>query len=394
MTTAPSNRQGDTARTWAGGLWRVAVASAIGLTIWAVRLPSIASFEIWQRIWFWVVDPVVGIAALVLVLLLVRRRPVTVALVAAACVPLSALAVGPALLATASVASRRHWPQTTIVGLVSVLALLYIGVPYPSSPDALPWWGRGIVMLLGVALVIAVGFASGQRRALIVGLRERAQSAEREASARVDAARAAERTRIAGDMHDVVAHRISLITLHAAALGYRDDLSPAQRTEGMKTIEENARAALDELRDVVGVLRAPGATDENRPAPSLDALEELVTEHREAGVPIELHLDVEGVPPTLLSQTAHRVVREAVTNAVKHAPGASITVAVVGEPGDGLAIHVKDTGAHSSRSALAASGSGTGLWAMRERVERSGGRFAHGSTDDGYEVTAWMPWTE
>jgi len=391
---APHDHRTAAARSRAGVAWRAAAAAAIGLTIWATRLSTVASFEPWQRVWFWTVDLAVGAAALVLVLALVRRHPLPVALIAAACVPLSSVAVGAVLLATASVAARLRWRDTAVVGVATVACLLFIAVPYPPSSIALPWWARGIVMSLGVSLVIAVGYAAGQRRELLEGLRERARAAEREASAHVETARAEERARIAGDMHDVVAHRISLIALHAAALGYRDDLSAAQQAEGMRTIEENARAALDELRDVVGVLRSPDSGDDARPAPRLSDLDALVAEHRAAGATVDLRVEVDGVPPTLLGQTAYRVVREALTNAVKHAPGASVTVAVVGEPGDGIAVHVRDAGARTEGAALASSGSGTGLWAMRERVERSGGRFSHGRTTEGYEVTAWLPWTQ
>lgn len=379
-----------------GVAWRVAVALVISGIAWGSLLTSLnPGFTRVQRVWLLVADPALGVAALVLVLVLVRRFPVVVGAAAGILVIVSATALGPALLAIGSVATRRRGREIGVVGAIDLAALLFIGSLYPAPATTLPWWGRALVMGLGLAVVVAVGVAMGQRRALLAGLRERAEQAEREQEARAEAARAAERTRIAHDMHDVLAHRISLVALHSSALAFRDDVPPDEERAALQTISDNARLALSELRDVLGVLResgTAGVADPAPPQPQLHEVARLVDEVRTAGMTVDLVEAVDGQPPSVVGQTAYRVVREALTNARKHAPGAKTVVSIAGEAGEGLAVRVRNAAVrHPSSASLP--GAGLGLIAMQERVELVGGRMSHGATaDGGYEVNAWLPW--
>lgn len=416
--------------TW-GVTWRAGSALLIGVVAWLPSLGQVLdSGTRFQQVWFWAVDPVVGIAAVAVALLFSRRYPVPIGVGTAALTLLSGLAFGAAVLALCSVATRRRWVEIAVVAGAG-LATYHLGtLIYPSSGESNPWWVPIAFEVVGVGLVIAVGVAVGQRRALVDGLRERAETAEREQAARVDATRIAERNRIARDMHDVLAHRISLVAMHAAAVGYRPDLTADERQAALRTIEENARLALAELRDVLGVLRDPAVVTgaPEPPQPRLADIATLVDEGRAAGMHIDLVEDLAtaidadtatstpsdiatataadpvtaadpasaagtaGEPPSLTAQTAYRVVREALTNARKHAPDTRVTVSVAGEPGDGLALRVTNP-APLRPGGTGLPGAGLGLVGLTERVATAGGRITHGPrADGGYELAVWLPW--
>ena len=183
----------------------------------------------------------------------------------------------------------------------------------------------------------------GSRRELLARLRERAETTESEQAARLAQARTAERTRIAREMHDVLAHRISMVTTYAGALSYRDDLTPEQVRETAGIIQENSHQALVELRQVLGVLREDsGDADPERPQPSAVDLPGLVDDARESGMNIAADLGPVDAIPDLLGRTAYRVVQEGLTNARKHAPNTLVTVGLEGGPDDGLTIAVRN----------------------------------------------------
>ena len=197
-------------------------------------------------------------------------------------------------------------------------------------------------------LCVAVGFYVGGQRELLATLEARAMTAEREQAARVDQARTAERGRIAREMHDVLAHRISLVAMHSGGLVYRDDLTREQTVETAEVIRDNAQLALAELREVLGVLRDgdPGAAPE-RPQPTLAALPELIDEARAAGNPVTCALTLSsrgaaegdlGALPESTSRSAYRILQEALTNARKHAPGLPVRLEIGGRPGERLVL--------------------------------------------------------
>ncbi len=243
---------------------------------------------------------------------------------------------------------------------------------------------RSVAVVTGAALL---GMYTAARRRALQALTERAERAERERHLLAERARAEERARLAAEMHDVVAHRVTLMVLQAGALRVQ---APDEPT---RTAAEELRGtgcqALEELRDVIGLLRrAPGQA----PAEPLPDLSALVAESAAVGVPVELaeHGDPPSASPAV-GRTAYRIVQEALTNARKHAPGAAVHVDVRYRT-DGVTLSVRNAApARAPDAELAASGSGTGLAGLRERVELIGGTFTAGPHEDGFRVMASLP---
>ncbi|WP_422737694.1 sensor histidine kinase [Micromonospora sp. WMMD729] len=245
----------------------------------------------------------------------------------------------------------------------------------------------GNVLLLAVCLVgfpLLFGLWIRARRDTLAALRDRTERLEREREAHADRVRAEERTRIAREMHDVVAHRVSLMVVHAGALEVTTT-DPAT-TEAAALIRTTGRQALTDLREVLGVLRQGEAAVV--PERGLDALDELIGESRTAGLRVSRQ-DV-GVPtalPATLGRTAYRVVREALTNVRKHAADAETIVRLRYLP-DGLEVVVRNG---PSVAGPELPGSGQGLLGLRERVELLGGRLEATPIDGGFLVRALIP---
>jgi signal transduction histidine kinase len=198
-------------------------------------------------------------------------------------------------------------------------------------------------------------------------------------------------------MHDVLAHRLSLVTLHAGALAFRTDLTPAQTRETAGVIQANSQRALADLREILGLLRDTehgiDATG-HRPQPTLGDLNALLDDERAAGAHITLRCDLADLdaPPASTGRSAYRIVQEGLTNARKHAPHAAVTVELTGRPGAGLDLVVRNPLPVGSRHGADGS-AGFGLVGMAERAAASHGRFEHGPTPDGeFVVRAWLPW--
>ena len=228
------------------------------------------------------------------------------------------------------------------------------------------------VFLFGA--LVAGGAYIGARRDLLTSLRERAERAEAERELRADQARLGERTRIAQEMHDVLAHKVSLVALHAGALEVNPDAGPEQVQRTAALVRGTAHEALEDLRRVLGVLRsgADGAGEAAlAPQPGLDGLAALVESSRAAGLPVELELSVSGSAPAVAGRTAYRVVQEALTNVHKHARGAASLVRVAGAAGRGLDVEVTNRPPVSAESLLP--GSGLGLVGLAEGVRLAGG---------------------
>ncbi|MGW3787132.1 sensor histidine kinase [Micromonospora chokoriensis] len=288
--------------------------------------------------------------------------------------------------------------RTAIAVAVTGVGLLTNMVMSWLRPD--PHMAYWVTASWGVVITFAVlawGMFVRARRQLIVSLRERAERAEAEQQLRVAQARHLERTRIAREMHDVLAHRISLLSLHAGALEFRPDAPADEVARAAGVIRGSAHAALQDLREVIGVLRAADGGDDapEPPQPTLADLPALIAESRSAGVRVNVSdtvAEAEKVPAAL-GRAAYRIVQEGLTNARKHAAGAAVTVDVAGGPGDGLTVAIGNRWPVGAPATGTLPGAGTGLVGISERVTLAGGRLAYGRDDSGdFRLAAWLPW--
>lgn len=383
---------------------RYAFAVAVGALIWvgtAVERLDDPLSESQRETAHVVLALDLGLGVVSLALLSLRRRhPLAVACAIVAMLSVSGASFGAALLAIVSMGTWRRRPWAVLTGSVFLTGLLVVIVlDLPTrAPDEAPWEVvAGLVLAPVVYGAAAVtGFYIGARRELAANRYEQARAAEREQALIADTVREAERTRIAREMHDVLAHRISLVALHAGALVYRDNLTRAQTAETAATIQDNAQLALTELRQVLGVLRSgDGEHDVEAPQPTLAELPALLADSREAGT--EVILDVSqlvgtlDLVPTTLSRNAFRIVQETLTNARKHAPGAPVRVALTGAPGDRLDVEVSNP--IGVRAGIALPSAGVGLAGLTERAVLAGGSLEHGvRADDSFVVEAKLPW--
>ncbi|RSR97085.1 two-component sensor histidine kinase [Streptomyces sp. WAC04189] len=288
------------------------------------------------------------------------------------------------LVSVASYVAATSYRRPRHLLLFTVAASLLVAVPRPGV--------EAVSALGGVALFVWLpvvgGLWQGARALVVAGLRERAERLEREQVVRTEQARAQERARIARDMHDVVAHRVSLMVLRAGALEISTtDERAAQEAELIRT---TGREALAQLRSVLGVLTEGETADPFLPQPTLADLERLLEQSRSAGIPVERQDEgtVRDVP-AMVEHTAYRVVQEALTNVHKHAVRPSVRVAVRHLP-SALEVTVTNTTVHVPAPPLP--GSGLGLVGLRERVELLGGQFAAAPEPaGGFAVTARLP---
>ncbi|MDT0491513.1 sensor histidine kinase [Streptomyces sp. NPDC012600] len=337
------------------------------------------------------VDSVAGAAACC-ALWLRRRWPVGLAVALTAVAVVEPVAVGALLVALFSLAVHRPLKPTLIVGAA---ALVTVPIQPLVRPD--PQTGYVASVLFGVLLILLVlswGMGVRSRRQLVVTLRERARRAETEAGLRAEQAQRLAREAIAREMHDVLAHRLTLLSVHAGALEFRPDAPTAEIARAAGVIRDSAHEALQDLREIIGVLRGPGETGEGeRPQPTLTTLDALIEESRQAGMKVTLDQRVAAPAdaPAATGRTLYRIAQEGLTNARKHAPGTEVTVTVTGGPGDGLTIEVANPAPTEPFERVP--GSGQGLIGLTERATLAGGSLEHGPTPDGgFVVRARLPW--
>jgi signal transduction histidine kinase len=326
-----------------------------------------------------------------------RRWPVQLAVLGAACGTFSSAAGIAALVLLFTVAVHR---RAAVVAAVAALHFASGLVFVSLRPDpSIPYWVQVLINLPIVAATVAWGMFARARRQLVVSLRDRARRAESEQQLRIEQARYLERARIAREMHDVLAHRISLVSLHAGALEFRPDAEPADVARSAAVIRSSAHHALQDLREILGVLRAevaPGEDDATeRPQPTLGDVARLVEESRSAGMRVSLDCAVTDLAtvPASIGRTAYRVVQEGLTNARKHAAGAEVVVRVSGEPGGELSVEVCNRWPVGVPAEAAIPGAGQGLTGLAERAAIAGGRLEHGRLPSGdFRLAAWLPW--
>jgi signal transduction histidine kinase len=330
-----------------------------------------------------------------------RSHPVAVALVTTSALAVSPAAAPAAILALANLALFRGLRTYAIVAAYTIAMVAINSAVYTAKGGfvaALP--SRALIALLAIGMGLV---ARAQRHRL-----------HSEQQERVEQAKAAERARIAREMHDVLAHRISLLSVHAGALEFHPDASPDDVAHAAGVIRESAHAALGELRQVIGLLREPAEIDgpmtdapPERPQPTLADLPRLVEESRQAGmnVALDFRLGHPDAVPDSTARAAYRVVQEGLTNARKHAPasavgvgvalsgsGRELTVSVVNRPAINGSAPAHDPSSAAAAHALSLPGAGTGLIGLAERVTLAGGTLTHAPTPDGgYALHATLP---
>jgi signal transduction histidine kinase len=325
-----------------------------------------------------------------------RRWPVGFAVVVGLFAIYSVSASGVALIALFTVAVHRRLRTAVFVAvgyaLTSFVTLLVR--PDVSTPN----WLQGVLGVVCVVAVLALGMFVRARRQLALAERERAASAQ---DLRVAQARQMERNRLAREMHDVLAHRLSLLSLQAGALEMWPDAPPAEFARAAGVIRSNAHGALEDLREVIGVLRSARADDHpadrvpERPQPTLADLPMLIDESRKAGMQVVLECEVAdlGSVPETVGRTAFRIVQEGLTNARKHADHAAVSVAVQGAAAEGLTIEIRNPWPAGIAGTTPIPGAGMGIIGLAERTALTGGRLEHGRTPAGeFRLWTWLPW--
>lgn len=311
-----------------------------------------------------------------------------------------------ALIALAALAAHRRdrllWTGSVLTYLATAWALFGDANRHADVTIAGQIVGKefSAVQVMGTLTVAVVMTAVPLTLGVVRGMQDTLAIREaKEEELRAEMTRRAERTRIAREMHDVLGHRLSLLSLQAGAL----EVSQGPATsEAAKTVRTTARQSLDDLRQVIGVLRDGQGFGENGdgphhpepPQPALTDIPELVANARGSGLPVNVTilLDGAGDAPALLGTTAYRIVQESLTNILKHAPGVAAEVSVRGGPGSGLTVEVVNP-LPATTTAAKPPGSGTGLTGIGERVTLIGGQVSTGPTEERtFAVRAWLPW--
>jgi signal transduction histidine kinase len=290
--------------------------------------------------------------------------------------------------------------RVSVLGLGVCLAgaVVAVAVWVPSSVSPLNRVLLATVIFSGTALVAWVlGDSMRYRRAYLTSLEDRAARLERERDAQAQISAAAERARIARELHDVVAHNVSVMVVQADGASYALRSEPDRTAQALTAISQTGRQALAEMRRLLGILRSGDEAGDLAPVPGLDQLRELLDQARKAGMSVSLTLEGAARPvPEGAELAAYRVVQESLTNTRKHGGLAAAAAVILRYEPDGLMLRVTDDG-------LAAAGPGTGpaadepghgLTGMRERIEMYGGTIQAGPLPGGgWQVTARLPGT-
>jgi signal transduction histidine kinase len=340
--------------------------------------------DTWQEHppWLRVVAIVAGIATVV-ALRWRRTHPAAIGIGIGVVALVILTASGATIVATFNAAIRARGRDLAVIACLAVAWAFVNPLLYP--PAGSYWLDAGASLLM-VAVALGWGLFVRARRDLVRSLRELADRAGEEA-------RAAERRRIAREMHDVLAHRLSLLSVHAGALEFRPDAPADEVSEAARVIRESARAALEELRGVIGVLREDGSEGLTEPPqPTIADLAALVEESRAAGMRLTARIELADAAPTAAAgRTAYRIAQEGLTNARKHAPGAAVTLIVEAPDGD-LRVEIRSLAPVAVASGSPLPGAGTGLIGLAERVTLAGGELESGVDPTGaFVLRARLP---
>lgn len=335
-----------------------------------------------------VLDVVLGSVAC-LALAVRRRWPTAVAVFAVAASAVSGFSAGASLVALFSAAIRVRPAVTAALTTAELLATFCFPLVYPEPAG----FGYGIQVLLGslvnlgvVGWGLMVRAQRGHLRAVLDGARELELRQELLAAT----VRDQERRAIAREMHDTLAHRLSLLSVHAGAIEFRADLSPERTRELAAVIRQTSHDALNDLRDVILLLRDGRAGEANplEPRVGLDGLADLVDQSRLGGTEVTLDQSVDDARGPAAGATVYRIVQECLTNARKHAPGSPVRIMVSAPEPTEIAVTVRTL----LGSPTGIPGTGTGLSGLAERVSLLGGTFTSGVVGHQFVVSARLPW--
>lgn len=304
--------------------------------------------------------------------------------------PVSVSGIG-VLLAIYTVAAHLPLREAVVAAVIYVVGMAssLIGFSQGSDVTADILFADFLVNLLALVLAWTVGVTLRTRRAYVVALEARAELLEREREDNARLAVALERGRIAREMHDVVAHNVSVVVVQAVAAERLVETDPERARQAMRDVATTGRQALTEMRRLLGVLRDESAADDMVPQPGVGELRALAATIEDAGMPVELSIQGEERPlPASAALSAYRIVQEALTNSLRHAGPARARVILRYLP-DVLEVHVSDNG---SGGPQASEGEGHGLIGMRERVALFGGELEAGPRPEGgFAVVARIP---
>jgi signal transduction histidine kinase len=345
------------------------------LDVWLVIPEEAASYSIWLS--------AVAVAAMVM-----RRHVPFLAVLVTVPGYLTGWSQLAAMIALGSLAKKhRLLSWRMIVGAFLVFLCGYVRWPL-SEFYSLSWQEHLLNVIwavIAMGMPVAIGLLISARQELSARIRELASSREREKKLLAQTVRAAERAELAREMHDVVSHQVTLIAMQAGALQVSAE---GNTVEAARTIRELSTRTLEELRNLVGVLRSSDAAEDTQPG--LDELDALVQNFRDDAVPVAL--DVEAEPAALprpVSHAVYRTVQEALTNVRKHAAGARASVRVCAQQ-DTLVVEVRNGRARARKPALPSGGHG--LIGLEERADLLGGTFTAGPTSEGgFRVSATYP---
>lgn len=335
----------------------------------------------------------VGYVAAYAVLLPARHLLPATLMIAGAALPFG----GPAFMVVLSYTAGRRI-ESWVKGVVSTTATFVVVTifwDWAARPiDLDPVYAMLILITLfgvGVALPFLVGRYLAQRQALVQAMRDRERRMRGEHKLLARQVRLRERSRIAQDMHDSLGHRLSLISVHAGALAMDPSLGEKQR-EAIGVLRSAALTGMEELRAIIGVLRAEDGPDDDPATRTVESIDSLVGDARKAGVLVSLVRGGQAHPlPSRVSHAAYRVAQEGLTNASKHAPGAAVQVSVKYEP-DALVVEVRN---NPSSNGTPAGPPGVGLIGLTERVRVAGGILHVGALPSGgFRIAAVLPYEE
>jgi signal transduction histidine kinase len=324
-----------------------------------------------------------------------RGRPAAALLIAVAvwaAIPSAQALQLPVMAVLYTIATRTEWrvAAAAAAGAAGVVVIADAAWGRSNANDHAGLLGYAAGATAACAAAVALGLYVAARRRVLDGLRERAERLDRERELLADRAVAQERVRIAQELHDIVAHNVSLMVVEAQALGATvPDDRVTQRTDAIANL---GRQAMTEMHTTLRLLRGDSDTPELAPQPGLAQLERLIEQLRRAG--LEIELTIEGQPRALaqgVDLSAYRIIQEALTNVVKHAAGASTKITLAYQE-QGIDLTIIDTEGETRTTLLQESSDGHGVIGMRERAALFGGRLTTEPLPDGFKVTATLPY--